>query len=545
MMQSPGLFVHLLTGRRVRASMNAVPGDPRPQRALRETFGFAALAAILYAMTWQSAVHGTDWRWFVLLLDEPGAVHLQHPGYFVVAHALWTALHIFDLDAYGVLRVMSILGGAFCVAGIHRLAMTVNGDRRFAGFAAALAMVSPALWHHATVVELHAAFAAVMVWALLCAVSWTKNGRLRDAVLTGVLSGAAAVMHATGHLLVVLVAAAIAWHCRQRGMRSLLRQIAVFALVHLAVWGASFVLIRTVGHPPRANIAQVEATGTLGATDPFDYVLRSLDSIDLARQAWPTLLHEWLQPYAPLSALLVVAVFFARQRRSALLLHAILLVYLAATMTLVQAWTDERGAYLLPLLAPGILITLQVVRRRWWPALFVGTLACGVLFRGEPGREVPDRVFGQAAAAMAAEQSTVFVVAEFPEMDGAFVVDPRLDIMVALELHGGFIASTGRPPTAPEAIAGVLAGALKARQRGARFVVTDRAVEWMSQRVDGFAALWSRLTPAAVVERLPTVTGIEGLIVDPGALQQAPQLLRHLDPGRGPSGLLCAPVRRG
>ncbi|MCA8978281.1 MAG: glycosyltransferase family 39 protein [Planctomycetes bacterium] len=487
-------------------------------RALSSTFAWAALAAIVYAMTWQDALHGTDWRWFVLWLDEAGAVHAQHPGYLVVARGLRTLLAPLGADAYGVLRVLSILGGAVTVAGIHRIAAVVNGEARAARHAAAVAIVSPALWHHATVIELHAAFAAVMVWAGLTMVHWLRTGGARWAVATGAFTGVATVMHATGHMLVPAVFATLVWRGRERGMRWVLGAAVWFAIVHTAVWGGLFATIRTCGHLPQSVLgmaAQFDATAM--PANPLEYLLHWAEGMELATQFWPTTLHEWLQPFAPLSVAVLIAMFVSGTRAAALLLHLVLLVYLLATVALVHAWTDERGAYLLPFLVPGILIAMRSVPRRWWLVLFAVTVACGAAFRGEPGREPPDRAFGQAAVAMARERPTRFFVADFPEMDGAFLADPNLDLRVARKEYDDLLAIQQEvrfEPTPEQITAWLSMLHRQARQAGARFVITDRAVAWMTDRAPRFAAAWPMFLQLSGAERLAASAGIAGYAAD-------------------------------
>lgn len=484
------------------------------ERMWRETIGLGVLAALVYAMTWQGTLHGTDWRWFVLWLDEPGVVHQQHPGFLVVANALRVLLGWLDLDAYATLRVMSILGGALAVMGIHRIATALGGGARRARFAAALATVSPALWHHATVVELHAAFAGCMVWSLVFTAAWLRGGRARDVVLAGVCSGAAVLMHATGHLLVVMIAAAAVRYGRGAGCGSLVRRLSVFAGVHAATWGILFFTLRAVGNAPASTLGDVAGNDTLGSTDPFDYILRSLDTIDFAGQSGPTLLHEWVQPFAPWSVLLLVALVVGRHRLATVLLHLVLAVYLAFTMILVQGVTDERGAYLLPLVAPAVLLALELVSPRWWPVLFIAAVACGMAWRGEPGRAPPDRAFGRAAVTLAAARPVVFFVAGFPEMDGIHVIDAKLDPLVALERYDVFVAEQGREPTPVEAAASIVAAAVQARAQGAALVVTDRAIAWLASRVPGCGPLITARLPTLRASRLPAAAGIAGLVIE-------------------------------
>lgn len=473
---------------------------------IAEPVGFAVAAAVLYLLTWQDALHGTDWRWFVLWLDEAGAVHPQHPGYLVAAHAARWLLAPFGPDTYGVLRVLSIVGGGVAVAGFHRGALELSGEPGVARALAAVAMFSPALWHHATVVELHAPFVAVVAWAVAPAVRLARRGGLRDAVLAGALTGLATLMHATGHLCVLLVAGAVIAAGRGRGWRRLAACLGAFAAVHGAVWAVMFALVRATGNLP-------VSVGESEPKNPMDYLVAWWEEMDFFAQVGPTVVDEWLEPYAPLSVLVVAALFVPRCRGAAGLLLIALCGYLVVTVALVHAWTDERGAYLLPLLFPAAAIVLRLgARRSWHAAVLAATIASGALFRGEPGRSPPDLEFGAAAVALAQARDTVFFVADFPEMDGAFRMDPRLDLVLARKEHDELRAG-GFEPTA-EQIGGWLTLLLaQARDRQKRFVITDRAVSWLAERVPAFAAGFELFRTRSGARRLPAAAGIDGYVI--------------------------------
>lgn len=87
-------------------------------------------------------------------------------------------------------------------------------------------------------------------------------------------------------------------------------------------------------------------------------------------------------------------------------------------------------SYLLPLAVPAAWLSLLALPRRLWPWLVLLTIGCGFAFRGEPGQLAPI-VFGRAADRLAKVHRTTFFVADFPEMDGAFVENASLDLLVA------------------------------------------------------------------------------------------------------------------
>lgn len=174
----------------------------RPLRAPGEALLWFFVAFGLYVVLRQDALHGTDWRWLVLWLDEPGAVHPQHPGYLPFGRAVRWLLQPFGLDVYGALAVGSALGAALAVAFVFQATLALWADRVLARTAAALLLFTPSLFHFGTVVELHAPFAGAMAIAVSSAVRWGQSGSPGSAVRTGFLVGLATLLHATGHLLV-------------------------------------------------------------------------------------------------------------------------------------------------------------------------------------------------------------------------------------------------------------------------------------------------------------------------------------------------------
>jgi hypothetical protein len=474
-----------------------------------------ALAA--YVLLRQETVHGLDWRCLVLWLEEPGVVHPQHPGYLPIARGLRWLLQPLGLDAYRVLCAFSALGAALAVAGVHRASMALLGDRTFARTAAFLVMWTPALFHFGTVAELHAPFAGVMALAIASAVRQARSGSPGLAVCTGALTGAATLMHATGHLLVPGIGVAVWWASRARGFWRCLNGALLFATTHALLWAGVFAGMRMIGHLPAPVVGFTGAADDpTGLDNPLAYLAGWWRDVDLIGQLSPTVLVEWLLPYAPFSLLVFVAFRVRSLRIWAAGFSVALCVYLLVTVTLVHAITDERGAYLLPLVVPAVWLSLLAVPRRAWPWLAVLTVISGFAFRGEPGRQPPDRPFGRAAMTMAKSHPTTFFVGDFPEMDGILVQDAHLSLLVArVEYYKLLAAQQGDAafdPTAEQVAAWLQLLALQERQKGSWFVITERAVQFLSAHLPAFTAAWPVFVQQAHPVPLPADAGIVGFV---------------------------------
>jgi hypothetical protein len=55
--------------------------------------------------------------------------------------------------------------------------------------------------------------------------------------------------------------------------------------------------------------------------------------------------------------------------------------------------------------------------------------------------------------------------------------------------------------------------ALQQRQKGAEFVITARAVQWLEERVPAFAAAWPRFVQQVQATPLPAAAGFAGYLV--------------------------------
>lgn len=484
-----------------------------------EAAAWFVAATLLGFACHQAALHGTDWRWLVLWLEQPGTVHPQHPGYLVLGRGLWALLAPFGADAYTALRLLSALGGGLAVAATFAAAERLAADRGFARAVALATAGTPVVCHFATVVELHAPFLGLAALANLAAVAWAQRHSAACAVATGALTGLATTVHATGHLLVPALWGAVGLALGFGSWRRALGQGLLGAASHALVWGGWFAAIRALGHLPESVTAfATTAPDDLAAPDhPLAYLARWWRGMHLLEQGPATLRIEFLVALAPVSLLAWAALGRRPLRRFALWFAAVAALYIVVTVALVHARTDERGAYLIPLAAPAVVLALRALPRRTWPLLAAGSLLCGGLLRGEPGRLPPDLAFGRAAAALAEQEPLVFFVADLPEMDGAFRCNPRLELRVARKEYDDLLQDPQLRAAAsePQQVVAWLLGVIRADavRRGARLCITDQAVDYLTTRLPAFAAAWPQFLQVSRAERLPPAVGIAGVRV--------------------------------
>lgn len=199
-------------------------------------------------------------------------------------------------------------------------------------------------------------------------------------------------------------------------------------------------------------------------------------------------------------------------RRRAALFTFVLAVYVVVSVALIHARTDERGAYLIPLLVPAWLLVMALARRRVWWLLAVLTLAAGLLFRGEPGRLPPDHAFGAAAHALDVQHKTRFFVADLPEMDSAQRADPTMSLLVGRKECDDLMA-TGIVPTPPMIAVWLAQKVAEAKAAGEQLVVTDLARAYLVARVPAFDDGWRMFASQAHAEPMPAASGIAGMRV--------------------------------
>jgi hypothetical protein len=456
--------------------------------SLAESLAIGVLAFCLFRACRQAALHGHDVPSLLAGLDRPDVLHALHPGYFATIRAL---ARLTGVSGWELLCLASALGAACFAVGVHRAAaVAAPADPVRARFVTAIAVLSPAVVHFATVAELHAVFLGWVALAWWCcqravvvppAASW--RGWL---LLAGAAAGWAATVHATGLLLAVMLPSWLMVEPGDRAVGERLRGGLWLAFALGVSWMIGFHGLRSMG--------------TAADDDPGRYFAEFLPHGNLLAELGGTILNEWLEPFLVGSVVGAVGLVHRELRRRTLVLLALALVYALATASLLHGHLDERGAYVLPLALPLASLLADVVARRWWLAIVIATAGASIWQWHQPARGPADVALGRAAAELAAERPTRFLLGDLTEHDGVVVVDHRLACVV------GRIALERIKQLVQPDQAGL--GAWLAQQRALarserRFLlVTDGAVALLGAELANFAAAWREFTAANPTERI-------------------------------------------
>lgn len=259
------------------------------------------------------------------------------------ATAAWAAS--FGVSAFVALRALSAVGGALAVVFAHRAFLRSGLAAPRAAIAAALVGSCPALGYYATTVEIHAlhlASVALAFWSLAAAAE-SGGGVARGllgAARTGLLTGLAATIHSTGHLLVFV---AVLPSLRQRRPRQMLALLGAHLL-------ASTCIARLAGEGVFA--AQAVYFGAFLGDPP--------SAAAVARSVWS----EWLVALAPLSWLGILACVRGRLLAEARWLHLTCVPFLVTAVVLLRGEMLDHGSYPLPCAVPLAWLVARLVEPR-------------------------------------------------------------------------------------------------------------------------------------------------------------------------------------
>ncbi len=355
-----------------------------------------ALAALVtFWLLRQRALHGLDVPDFINWLQIGKANHHIHYLFMPLMDALHRGLRGFGWTPHQTLLLASCLGGALAVFGLHRAGAALGMRRADAAMAAALAATTPAVVFFATVAEIHAVFYAF--FGLACW-QWART-HVRPSVVGACMVGActalAAAVHATGHLLVVLLPM-LTVGLRARPGARWLRLAATFLLAHAA---CSLCLDAWL----RRDTVDVRHEGMLG------FVLQCIAQLPLGWNIVGDLWREWLWPFLPLSVVPIIAVFARATRRCAWAFWSAALAFLAMTVILLFGKLVERGAYHLPLAWPAALLLLALAPRALQVSalVFGSALSVYAVFEHDHPHENPRLIADLAAAS---QQQRLFVL---------------------------------------------------------------------------------------------------------------------------------------
>ena len=302
----------------------------------------ALLALAVYAVLGQSRFYLIDGETFYQLVARGMWQHPNHVLYLPIAGLAAEVFGWFGIDLFRAMTLASACGAALAVFAAHRAAAWWGAGRGESLALAAAVGATPAVLFFATVIEIHgvaAGFAGLAWWATARA---AKAPSWSSAALVGVGTGLAAAVHATGHLLPFAVAALLLGAVPAlRRPYQLLRFGIAGGLAHAGVWLGL------------AWLARGDAEGSVESSTAL-----IADRLDAS--AWsnvlPTVLEEWIVPFAPLSLALCVAPFVARTRAVAVGLWLALVPHLFVAVVYLGPAIVEHGAYLIGLAFPAAWI---------------------------------------------------------------------------------------------------------------------------------------------------------------------------------------------
>ncbi|MEY4673768.1 MAG: hypothetical protein RL148_1552 [Planctomycetota bacterium] len=327
-----------------------------------ETLLLGLSALVLYALLGQQTFYKTDGPDLVRMLHEGNLRHPWHVGYLPLLDAFRATLRAVGLE-FSLVRLGALFsagGAALAVAAFHAGTRALGASRPTALAATALLALNPGVVLFATVVEFHGpALGAVgLAWWWACRTSATPS--LPAALVLGVLTHGAFLMHSSNLFLPALL---LPWLVAMRWGEGTLRRDLGLVVVAGAVHTALFVAMPKVFPGAYGDYADLGAAFAREASTGRPQTIDWLPVI---------LLQEWLWPLLPLSVSWLVAWRFADLRPAALALCAGLAPYLyLCVRQLVHE--PERGAYMLPLLLPAAALSARSLPRAVVIALAVGS----------------------------------------------------------------------------------------------------------------------------------------------------------------------------
>lgn len=401
-----------------------------------ETWGLFLVVASAFLLLPQRTLHGVDGEVFLSWIEQGRHDYPRHVAYLHLVGAVHRLGAPHGLTALQSLLLTSAIGSALAAVFLHRTFRLLSPKPfRTGALPAFAAMATGPCLYYATCAEIHGVFAggaAAAWWAFARLLLAPSRARV---VVVGLATGAAASIHAFGHVLLPsLVAIAFVWGGPRRGLPTWWWTLAFAA--HAAIsTGIGFGLGAGVGGQ---------------ASDAIGYCARHLSTFDV----WTTpdvLFREWLLPCAPWSLVAVVGLFVRRARTWSLAALAALLLHLPATVLLLgHEHIDEGGAYLIAVVPAAVMAAVRLFRWREFCGLTVLGFAWAVSCVAPQWRPPVAPEFVVGVHELQREHPLALVVGRRHELDGVRIGVPGtivVDLGAALHLwleerqNGGTLTS--------------------------------------------------------------------------------------------------------
>ncbi len=356
----------------------------------------AVVAAVVFTLLRQRAMHGEDTRLFVLGL---GSDHLdwlaRHFLFLPTIQALGSVLRPLGASWFDVLQVAAIGGTALGLFALHRAGRILLGNAAGPWLPVALALV-PSWFFFATAAEIHGLFVLPLGCAWWALAAWREQPTFVRAGAVGLACGFAATLHFTGYSLLPSLALT-AWLLRVRPLPVLCRHVAVMVAMLLATVA---VLALGLGHAPWVQFA---------AASQFS---ASWSQRMHAGEVPGVVLREFVLPFLPWALLALAAFRQATLRPWAWAALATLAVHAVPPILALSnpEHLVEHGAYLTAFAVPLVLASFHAVPRRVFAVGVV--VSAGVAVALQCGRleRVYDPAFVTSVQALRAERGPLAMI---------------------------------------------------------------------------------------------------------------------------------------
>ncbi len=327
-------------------------GEKGNPARLREITLISLGFTFLYLLWGQTTFYREDGLQFVFNFIDRG--NLRHDHHLLYLPIAWVFRQAMDGTGLGTHRILTVLSGLMTGLGLFFAGFTVvkaRFSRRQAFFFLGFLGFCPAVFFFATVVEIHGVFFPfAMLGFLLAEFLIQEEGRKKRlfwAVVLGLLTWFASLVHSSGHLLLPLLGA---WIAARRGVREMLGPFVLWALVHgaLMMWANPLVL-------------QLLGEKSGGASRALEVIRERTPMEGILGRILPSVYKEVLISFPPLWLVVFVPFWDSRIRKKVgWALLGVLPYLLLTTLFLADLHTFEpiyeRGAYLLPLAFPAAWI---------------------------------------------------------------------------------------------------------------------------------------------------------------------------------------------
>jgi len=359
---------------------------------------------LFYGALLQDHFVNQDARMFVNTMGMGLPTSGLHPLYGPVCGAIVTPLHTLGMPVYRAMTWVSALCTALAVWLAHAGCSALGEQRSRCALTAALFASTPAVVFFATVIEIPGVMLAFVgvAWWLAC--RFVRRPSPYLAVAIGMNTAVASLVHATGHVL-PLVMLAFLWGWLPGGAWRPLRTAILLGGAHATV--ALLGKLWLSAGAPEGGIGGRPLDFFLGFERGFNWWLAM-------RSVW----REWLLPFLPGSVLITAWLLRPHLRRPALALHAITAGYCAVSYVIIPVmW--ERGTYALPVAFPVALLTARGLPRAGIGLAAGVGLALGVWLVRDHDRppDAAERPADVVAMAREVEGRALFLVAGPAESD--------------------------------------------------------------------------------------------------------------------------------